>query len=100
MRNRGTLTNELGQHLSDVTDTLVFLTATPLNLGEQDFFELMRLLVPEEFAEFADFETQIAPNEHLNAAVRALRSIPPDVPVATRRARACRPVRGESPARS
>jgi superfamily II DNA or RNA helicase len=83
MRNRGTRTNELGQHLSDVTDTLVFLTATPLNLGEQDFFELMRLLVPEEFAEFADFETQIAPNEHLNAAVRALRSIPPDVPVAS-----------------
>ena len=55
----------------------MFLTATPLNLGEQDFFELMNLLVPEEFAEFADFETQIAPNEHLNAAVRAVRSIPP-----------------------
>lgn len=79
MRNRGTRTNELGQHLSDVSDTMVFLTATPLNLGEQDFFELMRLLVPEEFAEFADFETQIEPNAFLNAATRAIRSSPPDI---------------------
>ena len=78
MRNRGRLSNELGHHLSDVSDTLVFLTATPLNLGEQDFFELMHILVPEEFAEFADFETQIEPNAYLNAAIRALRTNPAD----------------------
>ena len=70
MRNFGTATNHLGETLSGFTDTLVFLTATPLNLGERDFFELIRLLVPEEFDEFETFTSMLEPNEHLNQAVR------------------------------
>lgn len=74
MRNVGTATNELGDVLTSLADTCVFLTATPLNLGRADFFELMRLLVPEEFPELDTFVSVIEPNAHLNTALRRLRS--------------------------
>jgi SNF2 family DNA or RNA helicase len=79
MRNSGTATNHLGEVLADSTDTLIFLTATPLNLGEHDFFELIRLLVPEEFSDFDTFASLLAPNDHLNRTIRILREKwPPD----------------------
>ena len=74
MRNLGTATNALGDVLPGLAETVVFLTATPLNLRRDDFFELMRLLVPEEFTEFETFVTTIEPNEHINRALRHLRA--------------------------
>ncbi|XAY07873.1 DNA helicase [Paraconexibacter sp. AEG42_29] len=79
MRNIGTATNELGEVLTGLAETAVFLTATPLNLGRDDFFQLMRLLVPDEFPQFDTFTALIEPNRHLNLALRLLRaSDPPD----------------------
>jgi hypothetical protein len=74
MRNLGTATNELGDVLTGLAETVVFLTATPLNLGRDDFFQLMRLLVPEEFPQLDTFTALIEPNAHLNLALRALRA--------------------------
>jgi len=73
MRNVGTATNGLGDVLTMLGETVVFLTATPLNLGRHDFFELMRLLVPEEFPQLDTFMALIEPNAHINLAVRHLR---------------------------
>ena len=79
MRNVGTATNELGDVLAGVAEYLVFLTATPLNLGRHDFFELMRLLVPEEFPQLETFAALIEPNSHVNETLRQLRATwPPD----------------------
>ena len=74
MRNLGTATNELGEVLTGLAETVVFLTATPLNLGRDDFFQLMRLLVPEEFPQLDTFTALIEPNEHINLALRHLRA--------------------------
>jgi superfamily II DNA or RNA helicase len=74
MRNLGTATNDLGDVLSSLADTVVFLTATPLNLGRDDFFNLMHLLVPEDFPQRDMFTALIEPNEHLNQALRHLRA--------------------------
>lgn len=73
-RNSGTSQNMLGELLASLAETVVFLTATPLNLGRQDFFELMRLLVPEEFSDFETFNAVIEPNQYVNAALRTLRA--------------------------
>ena len=79
MRNHTTMANALGDTLSGLTDTMIFLTATPLNLGARDFFELMRLLVPDEFHDFETFESVIEPNQYLNGALRIMRTAsPPD----------------------
>lgn len=73
-RNSETSTNELAGVLGHLAETMVFLTATPLNLGRQDFFELMRLLVPQEFPSYDTFQDVIEPNTHINAALKELRS--------------------------
>ena len=79
MRNTGTLSYQLGEFLSESADYLLFLTATPLNLGTPDLYNLVNLLVPEEFDSVEVFNDIIGPNEHVNAALRALRaSFPPN----------------------
>ena len=74
LRNVGTASNELGEVLTGLAETVVFLTATPLNLGRDDFFQLMRLLVPEEFPQLDVFTALIEPNAHINLALRRLRA--------------------------
>ena len=87
-RNSGTSQNLLAEQLAGLAETVVFLTATPLNLGREDFFELLRLLVPEEFSDFETFNHVIEPNQHVNAALRTLRaSWPPDFATALGRLR-------------
>jgi ATP-dependent helicase HepA len=74
MRNLGTASNELGEVLTGLAETVIFLTATPLNLGRDDFFQLMRLLVPDEFPQLETFNALIEPNAHINLALRHLRA--------------------------
>jgi superfamily II DNA or RNA helicase len=79
MRNRGTASYELGEFLSEVADYMLFLTATPLNLGQPDLFNLLHLLLPEEFDNFDVFESVLEPNQWVNAALRKLNEgYPPD----------------------
>ena len=91
LRNRGGKSHQLGQLLSDWADVLVFLSATPLNLGQGDLFNLVNMLHEEEFSDLAVFEAQLEPNQALNTIIRELRS-------GMRRAPdACCPSRGASP---
>lgn len=72
MRNAETATYRLGTALADQADAVVFLTATPLHLGNQDLFHLLQLLLPAEYENLRWFEEQIRPNTYINQAVRAL----------------------------
>jgi SNF2 family DNA or RNA helicase len=72
MKNPETLSYELGEALSDLSDAMLFLSATPLQLGTPDLFFLLGLLIPEEFSDFALFHHVIEPNEHINDAYRRL----------------------------
>lgn len=72
MRNSDTNSYDVGELLSIHADAMLFLTATPLHLGNRDFYSLMHLLVPEEFQNFEYFETVIRPNEYLNAAYQII----------------------------
>ncbi|NME06227.1 SNF2-related protein [Psychrobacillus sp. BL-248-WT-3] len=56
MRNSGTNSNRIGEKLSILTERLIMLTATPLNLKNEDLFQLMKILNPLEFDDFASFE--------------------------------------------
>lgn len=72
MRNPETLSSELGEVLGELSDAMLFLSATPLQLGTQDLFNLLRLLVPEEFSDFLLFHDLIEPNDYINNALRRL----------------------------
>jgi superfamily II DNA or RNA helicase len=87
LRTAGRLSNQAGEILSDLADRLVLLTATPLQTSQQDLFNLLRFLDDTQFTNFGDFVAQLEPNRCLNAAIRSLRSHPPDVSAAARHLR-------------
>lgn len=68
MRNAGAATYRLGATLVDTADVSLFLTATPLHLRNQDLFNLLNLLAPEEFTDLSLFEDHVRPNEFINRA--------------------------------
>lgn len=72
LRNAGNRSNELGRHLSDWADAMVFLSATPLNLGTSDLFNLLSLLDDVQFFDKSTFDLQIEPNMYLNQVARRL----------------------------
>jgi ATP-dependent helicase HepA len=79
LRTAGRLSNRIGERLSELTDNLVLLTATPLQTSQQDLFNLLRFIDETQFQQFDDFVLQLQPNANLNAAIRALRSVRPDL---------------------
>ena len=72
MRNSETKSFRLGKILSECSDGLVFLSATPLHLGNQDLYNLLNILVPEEFDNLNTFEEQVKPNEFINLTLRKI----------------------------
>ena len=66
-RNSETRSHALGALLSDWADALIFLSATPLNLGNEDLFSLLQLLAPGEFDNRFVLEKQLEPNAVLHA---------------------------------
>ena len=71
-RNSATRLNDLGEVLSEYADAMVMLTATPLHLGSENLFNLLRIMLPQQFNDYSVFERLIEPNEHLNAASRLI----------------------------
>ncbi len=90
LRTSGTLSNTVGERLSLLADNLVLLTATPLQTSQTDLYELLAFIDPSQFTDYGDFLAQLAPNANLNAAIRALRSAPPDTAAARRALEAVR----------
>ena len=72
-RNVGTRSFKLGKQLAKWSGALVFLSATPLNLGNDDLFNLLSLLdQDDEFTSRALLEQQLEPNAVLNRVVASL----------------------------
>lgn len=67
LRNSMTKSYALGALLTEMTDSLVFLSATPLNLHNRDLFNLLELLSPGEFGDTQALEDQMKPNRILHA---------------------------------
>lgn len=84
MQNPETASHRLGEQLSAVSDHMLMLSATPLSLGTHNLFHQLSILAPDEFFDLHEFDERIAPNAHLNQAIRALRARPPAVDAATR----------------
>lgn len=72
LRNAGNQSYKLGQRLSDWADVLLFLSATPLNLGQDDLFNLLNLLAEDQFPLRQIFPVQLAPNRTVNQAAKLL----------------------------
>lgn len=65
LRNPETRSAKLGELLRDVTENLVLLSATPINLREDDLFHLLKLVDPDSFSDTRVFPSVLRANEHL-----------------------------------
>ena len=81
-RNSDTKSHALGEYISQWSDASVMLSATPVNLRNQDLFNLLGLLVPGEFGDLVALEERIGPNAVLHRVTGSL--FDPDVSNADR----------------
>ncbi len=66
MRNVSTASHQAGTLLSEWAEALVLLTATPINLRNEDLYNLLDLLSPGDFGDAGSMELQLEPNVVLN----------------------------------
>lgn len=72
MRNLDTKSYALGTRLTEWADNLVFLTATPINLRQEDLLNLLELLAPGDYGDIRDLELRLEPNRIINAVAARL----------------------------
>lgn len=65
LRNPETQNATLGELLREVTDHIVLLSATPVNLGDEDLFHQLKLIDPDFFQHEYSFEQVMRANEPL-----------------------------------
>lgn len=70
MRNTATKSFQLGHQLSEWSDMLLLLSATPLNLGTDDLFNLLQLIDSGEFFDKHTLRVQLRPNSVLSSIQR------------------------------
>lgn len=62
MRNQNTGAWKTGNLLKDVSAYQLMLSATPINLGSEDLFNMLRLLDPDHFGHSEDFDRVLLEN--------------------------------------
>jgi hypothetical protein len=71
-RNPETSQHRVLRQLADDAQSVVLLSATPVQNRLEDLWHLLRILSPRSFPDFALFERQMTDNAHLLAATRQL----------------------------
>ena len=79
LRNRQTLSHRTVRALTQSAHAVLFLTATPIQLGQENLFNLFRLLDDSEFDDFEVFQERLRANEPVVEAQRLARAIPPPI---------------------
>lgn len=74
IRNANTWLHQGVKFFCDHAEAVIFLTATPIQMGNQDLFTLLNVLRPDLVIDKASFEFMVEPNPHIHAAANHLRS--------------------------
>lgn len=72
MRNSSTESNNLGILLSGLTEMMLMLSATPLNLRDEDLFNQMHVLNPAMFPDRQTFSALLSPVKSINRCRRLM----------------------------
>ena len=73
LRNTGTLSHQLARFLCEISDAVLFLSATPVHVGSENLFNLLNLLRPDLFSNHQVFDQVVEPNKYLTKAMRTVR---------------------------
>lgn len=74
IRNSNTWLHKGVKFFCDHSEAAVFMTATPIQMGNKDLFTLLNVLRPELIIDQASFEFLALPNPHIHTAANHLRS--------------------------
>ena len=80
IRNQNTFSHKAVRFFCDHAEAVVFLTATPIQLGSSDLFVLLNTLRPDLIIDQESFKHMAEPNPFINQAVSAARSQEADWP--------------------
>jgi ATP-dependent helicase HepA len=83
IRNQDTFSHKAVRFFCDHAEAVVFLTATPIQLGNHDLFVLLNILRPDLIIDQESFEHMAEPNPFINRAVSLARSQEPEWPALT-----------------
>jgi ATP-dependent helicase HepA len=78
IRNQETFSHKAVRFFCDHAEAVVFLTATPIQLGSGDLFVLLNALRPDLIIDQESFAHMAEPNPFINQAVSAMRSQGPE----------------------
>lgn len=73
IRNSDTFLHQAVRYFSDNAEAVVFLSATPVQLGRDDLFTLLNVLRPDVIIDPASFNQMAEPNQFINASIQACR---------------------------
>ena len=82
MRNPQTHQHRLGKALSSCAESMILLTATPVQTGLDNLFRLLNILDESEFQDSDLFQEQCEANKPIVRATTAIRTNPPEVSTA------------------
>jgi len=85
IRNSQTFLHQAVRYFCDNAQAVLFLSATPVQLGSEDLFTLLNALRPDLVIDQASFQQMAAPNRHINTAVKFCRAAKPEWPAEARR---------------
>jgi len=74
LRNPDTNSHKLARFLSEVSTAMILLTATPVHTGDENLFNLFRILDPHEFSNSIEFSNRLRKNQPIVNAERLLRT--------------------------
>jgi superfamily II DNA or RNA helicase len=74
LRNAETKSHSAAELVASNADAVLLLTATPVQTHDEDLFNLLHLLEPEEFATYPVFAQRLQINQHVLDALRLLGS--------------------------
>lgn len=74
IKNPNTYAYQAAQMFCDNAESIVLLTATPIQLGDRDLFVLLNLLRPDLVFDYESFKHMAEPNPYINEAVKHIRS--------------------------
>ena len=74
IRNQTTANHDAVRFFCENAEAAVFLTATPIQLGNHDLYVLLNVLRPDLVLDYESFEHMSEPNPFINRAVEAARA--------------------------
>jgi ERCC4-related helicase len=77
IRNTDTWAYRTVRYFCDNAEAVVLLSATPIQLGDNDLFNLLQLARPDLLPSRRDFDHMAQPNPHINAAIEVARNAGP-----------------------